>query len=187
MKESSDFSFEEYLKIAKSFHGYLAPELIVGCFMVKLALENFYDSEPYYVICETPHYLPDAVQILTHCTIGNGMMKIVDLGRIAMTFYNGKNGEGIRVFIDSTKLLNWPEILNWYTGKRNKANIPEPLLQELLDAGPSILGLHPVSLKKEYRSEHSRDVFSICPSCGEAYPAIDGTHCRACQGYSPYE
>ncbi|MCX7816312.1 MAG: formylmethanofuran dehydrogenase subunit E family protein [Syntrophales bacterium] len=187
MKELNGFSFEEYLKIVRSFHGHLTPELILGCFMVRLALENFYGSEPYYVICETPYYLPDAIQILTHCTIGNGMMKIIDLGRLAVTFYDRKKGEGIRVFIDTSKISNWPEIYNWYTGKREKIKIPESLIQELVTAGASILGLHPVSLKKEYRTEHFSDIFSICPSCREAYPAKDGAQCRACQGNSPYE
>ncbi len=66
------------------------------------------------MICETAKCLPDAVQLLTPCSIGNQWLKIIDVGRYALTFYEKKTGIGIRVYLDSGKLNIWPEIKAWY-------------------------------------------------------------------------
>ena len=51
------------------------------------ALKNLPKGEFFDAICETAVCLPDAVQLLTPCTIGNGCMKIFDTGRVAVTLY----------------------------------------------------------------------------------------------------
>jgi hypothetical protein len=38
---------------------------------------------------------PDAVQILTPCTVGNGWMRILNLGRYAVTLNDKFTGEGV--------------------------------------------------------------------------------------------
>jgi len=39
------YSYEEYLHLVKSFHGNLAPGLIIGGFMVDLAMKNLPEGE----------------------------------------------------------------------------------------------------------------------------------------------
>ena len=76
------YSYEEYLHLVKSFHGNLAPGLIIGGFIVDLAMKNLPEGEFFDAVCETPVCLPDAVQILTPCTIGNGWLSIVNFRQI---------------------------------------------------------------------------------------------------------
>jgi len=60
--------------------------------MVDLALKNqFFDA-----VCETQACLPDTLQMLTPCTIGNGWLKIFDFGRYALALYDKYAGQGIR-------------------------------------------------------------------------------------------
>ncbi|MCX5844063.1 MAG: formylmethanofuran dehydrogenase subunit E family protein [Deltaproteobacteria bacterium] len=108
------YSYEEYLHLVKSFHGNLAPGLIIGGFMVDLALKELPEGELFDAMCETPVCLPDAVQILTPCTIGNGWLKIVNFGRFALALYEKNEGQGIRVYMDSARLEPWPEIKSWF-------------------------------------------------------------------------
>ena len=81
------YSYEEYLHLVKSFHGNLAPGLLIGGFMVDLAMKHLPEGEFFDAVCETPVCLPDAVQILTPCTIGNGWLSIVPFGKFAVTLY----------------------------------------------------------------------------------------------------
>ncbi len=46
--------------------------------MVDLALKNLPKGEFFDALCETPACLPDAVQLLTPCTVSNGWLKVVN-------------------------------------------------------------------------------------------------------------
>jgi len=63
------YSYKEYIHLVKSFHGNLAPGLIIGGFMVDLAMKNLPPGEFYDAICETTVCLPDSIQLLTPCTV----------------------------------------------------------------------------------------------------------------------
>ena len=98
------YSFEEFIEKIKAFHGSIAPGIVAGGIMVDIARANLPEGEFFDVICESQHCLPDAVQLLTPCTIGNRWLKIADTSRYSLTFYNKYTGEGIRVFLDAAKL-----------------------------------------------------------------------------------
>jgi formylmethanofuran dehydrogenase subunit E len=181
------YSIEEYLHLIRSFHGSMAPGLIIGGFMVDLAQQNLPKGEFYDALCETRVCLPDAVQILTPCTIGNGWLKIFDTGRFALTMYEKSSGEGVRVYMDTEKLKAWPQIDSWYfkrVPKREQDS--EALLNEIRKAATSILSLQHVFVKPELLEKKRLGPTAVCPSCGEAYPLRDGESCLACQGRSPY-
>jgi len=181
------YTYEEYLHLVKSFHGSLAPGLIIGGFIVDLALKHLPEGEFFDAICETPVCLPDAVQILTPCTIGNGWMKIFDTGRCAVTLYEKESGEGVRVYLDAQKLKPWPEFNAWYFKLKPKREQDfEKLMTQIKEAGASVLSLQRVRVRPEYIVKRRLGPTAVCPSCGEAYPLRDGSACLACQGRSPY-
>ena len=91
-------SFDEFLHLVQSFHGHPAPGVIIGGIMVEVARRQLPVEVLFDAICETRNCLPDAIQMLTPCTIGNGWLKVVNVGRFALTLYDKYQGEGARVF-----------------------------------------------------------------------------------------
>jgi len=182
------YSYEEYLHLVESFHGSLAPGLIIGGFMVDLALKHLPDGEFFDAVCETPACLPDAVQILTPCTIGNGWLTVLNLGRFAMTLFEKYGGAGVRVYIDTKKLETWPEVRDWYLKRKKKQDQnAERLMAQIKEAGHGLLSLQQVRVEPEKIKRKSKGPIGICPRCGEAYPLKDGESCRNCQGETPYK
>lgn len=181
------YSFEEYLNMVKSFHGSLAPGLVIGGFMVDLAGKNLPEGEFFDAICETPACLPDAVQILTPCTFGNGWLSVVNFGRFAITLYEKYSGKGVRVFLDTEKLNRWPEIRDWYFKKKKKSEQNKDLLMaQITEAGYGLFSIQSVQVDPEKVRRKKKGPTGICPVCHEAYPVNDGDKCRNCQGDSPY-
>jgi formylmethanofuran dehydrogenase subunit E len=181
------YSYEEYLHLVKSFHGNLAPGLIIGGFIIDLAMKNLPEGEFFDAIAETPVCLPDAVQILTPCTIGNGWLSIVNFGRFAVTLYEKYSGNGVRVYLDTEKLNDWPEIRDWYLKKKKKnEQNPEVLLAQIKEAGHKLLSVQRVQVAPEKVRREKLGPVGICLACGEAYPSKDGDRCRNCQGETPY-
>ena len=181
------YSYDEYVHLVKSFHGSLAPGLVIGGFIVDLALKNLPEGEFFDALCETSVCLPDAVQLLTPCTIGNGWLKIFDTGRFAVTLYEKESGKGVRVYLDTEKLKAWPEFNAWYFKlKTKKEQDFELLMAQIKDAGASTLSMQQVQVKPELTVKRRLGPTAVCPSCGEAYPLRDGGACLACQGRSPY-
>jgi formylmethanofuran dehydrogenase subunit E len=181
------FDIEAYLRLAESFHGYMAPGVIIGGFMVNLALCRLPEGTLFNAICETPLCLPDAIQLLTNCTVGNNRLKILNFGRFALAFYDKDKGDGYRVCLDSKKVDQWSEIRTWFFKLKPK---PEQnmylLLAQIKEAGITLCGTHPIRVRPELLKKEKRGEISICPCCQEAYPARDGKVCRGCQGDSPY-
>ena len=186
-KEIGPYAFDEYIKTVESFHGHTAPGLLIGGFMVDLALKNLPKGEFFDAVCETRMCLPDAIQILTPCTIGNGWLKIFDFGRYALTLYEKYGGQGTRVFLDTKKVRKWSEISGWFFKLKPKSEQDfNRLIQEIRDAGSLICGMQQVQIKPMIMKVRHRTGFAICPICDESYPVDDGGICRACIGESPY-
>jgi formylmethanofuran dehydrogenase subunit E len=155
--------------------------------MVDLALRHLSAGILFDAICETGACLPDAVQLLTPCTIGNGWLKIVNLGRFAVNLYDKYRGEGVRVWLDPAKTAAWPEIHNWYLKLKPKAEQDkELLLAQIKAAGPQVLSWQAVQMRPHFLKRRPRGRMVVCPLCREAYPAQDGGICRGCQGEVPY-
>ncbi len=180
-------SFDEFVSIVKSFHGFPAPGVLIGGRMVDLALKNLPDGEFFDAVCETPKCLPDAIQLLTPCTIGNGWLKVLNFGRYALTLYEKFGGAGVRVFIDSKKLEDWPMIKTWFFKlKPKKEQDPQLLRDQIREAEYSIFNFYNVRMQPQFIKEKAKRAFTVCPLCREAYPRDDGGICRACQGEFPY-
>ena len=181
------YTYEEYVHLVKSFHGSLAPGLLIGGFMVDLAMKNLPEGELFDAICETQVCLPDAVQLLTPCTIGNGWLKVFDFGLFALALYNKETGEGVRVYLDLKKLERWPEAKSWFFKfKPKKEQDSVLLISQLKEAGHDLLSFRPVRVEPKSLQRQKKGSIGICPACNEAYPVIHGDSCRSCQGESPY-
>ena len=187
MNKRSAFDLEKYLNLVQSFHGYVAPGVILGGFMVNYAKSNIPEGVLFKAICETPACLPDAIQLLTPCTIGNGRLKIFNLGRYALTLYDKEKGKGVRVFLLPQKINEKSEIRNWFFKVKPKVEQNIGLLiAQIKEAGETLCGIHPIHVQPELFKKEKRGKIVICPGCQEAYPAEDGEVCRGCQGESPY-
>jgi formylmethanofuran dehydrogenase subunit E len=140
----------------------------------------------YNVICETAKCLPDAVQLLTPCSIGNRRLKIIDAGRYALTFYDKRTGQGVRIYMDHRRAESWPEVRDWYLKLKPKHMQDEQLLfAQIREAGVALFGSEAVVVDLKSASPVKKDSNSsiaICPSCNEAYRAADGAVCPACRG-----
>ena len=102
-------------------------------------------------IVETRHCLPDAVQLLTPCTCGNGWMKVLDWDKFALSLYDKKSLSGYRVSVDLERLPAFPNIYNWYMRLVNKKDLPLSILnQYILAAGRKILSAAPVQITRYY-------------------------------------
>ena len=182
-----EYSFAGFKDMAAGFHGYPAPGILIGGYMVEAAKSRLPAGTLFEALVETPKCLPDAVQLLTLCSTGNNWMKVINLGRYALTLYDKYTGQGCRVSLDLVKLKDWPEIRSWFLKLTPK---PEQdtarLFAEIEQAGDRYLhlrdvGIHPDLLGKQHMGE-----ISVCPVCAEAYPRKDGALCRGCQGETPY-
>ncbi len=188
-KEIAGHTFEEYKEMVRQFHGNEAPGILIGGFMVALAIQNMPADVLFDAIAETRSCLPDAIQLLTPCTIGNGWLKIVPFGRFALTLYDksGKSHEGVRVFVDTEKVKKWPEIYQWFFKKKSKEKQDTRLLiDQIRQAGVRILGIEKISVDSQFAVKQHKGKIAVCPQCGEAYPEADGEICLACQGNIVY-
>ena len=127
------------------------------------------------------------MQLLTPCTIGNGWLKVINLGRFAVILYDKYEGEGVRVWLDPAKVADWSEINNWYLKLKSKTEQDKGLLlAQIKEAGTDLLSWRTVKIRPPLLTRKRRGRIVLCPLCREAYPAQDGGICRACQGEVPY-
>ena len=164
------YTFGEFVERVKSFHGFEAPGVIIGGFMVDLAYRHLPREGLFNALCETAKCLPDSLQLLT-----------------AFTLYDKETGEGVRVFIDPAKLEAWPEIKAWFLKLKTKEQQDfGRLIDEARRAGALICGIEHVRVPEGLREKKHRGQIAVCPRCKEAYPLADGTVCLACQGGGIY-
>ena len=178
---------EEIIREIKRFHGFIAPGLLIGAFMVDLARKHIGKNIEADAIVETCHCLPDAVQLFTPCTIGNGWLKILDLGKFAITLHDRHTHEGVRVWLDLNKTKSHTNIYNWFMGRVSKKDLPADILvNAIFRAGSDILSYREVSVTR-FADRSKKENTRICPSCHEAYTSAQGDLCLACQGQGYYE
>ncbi len=180
-------TFDEFVDEVRRFHSYPAPGVILGGFMVEKAKAHMPEGVLYNAIAETFSCLPDAIQLLTPCTIGNGWLKIIHLGHFALSLYEKNTGEGVRIGLDYNRLARYKEIKSWFFKLKPKSEQNEDtLMEEIRTAGPWILRTSEVSVDANSLVLSKKKGIILCPSCGEAYPVEYGPACMGCQGKGPY-
>jgi formylmethanofuran dehydrogenase subunit E len=183
MNSIGKYTVDQYIDALVKFHGNFAPGLLIGGFMVDAAMRRMTGYEFFDAICESGACLPDAIQMLTPCTVGNGWLKIINTGRFAITLYEKKSGNGVRVSMDASRLDRFPEIKNWFmrlTSRQEQDK--EALQQEIRTAGCDIFAIKEVTVSPKLLGKHHKTSVLICESCGEAYPDNGSGKCQACMG-----
>lgn len=180
-------STDDFLEAIEKFHGWKAPGLVIGGFMVDLAQELIGPGVEADAFVETCHCLPDAIQLFTPCTYGNGWMKVLDWDKFALSLYDKRRLDGFRVWLDLGKTRSFPNIYNWYMRLVPKKSLPlELLLDDIIVAGRSMLSSSPVRVTQLYGNKKKGEI-AVCSGCGEAYPTQQGGRCLACQGKGYYD
>lgn len=89
------------------FHGHECPGLAIGYKVSEAVKEkmglSFSKDEEVVCVAENDACCVDAVQVLTGCSIGKGNLLYKDSGKMAFTFFNRKNGEGLRIVLKPRK------------------------------------------------------------------------------------
>ncbi len=121
---------------------------------------------------------------LSHRTTGNGRLKVLPIGRFALTMNKASDNptaDGVRVFVDQDKIKQFPLIDIWFSNSPefNKHTMGNDLQEQIFSAGRKILSCErvrvPVTFKEQWKPV-------TCPSCKETVPdymVVEGK-CAAC-------
>ena len=107
-------NYEDFVVRMEEFHGYRSPGILIGALMIEDALKEVGTTPYLNVVTETVVCLPDAVQLLTPCTIGNGFLQVLDWGKFALTAYDRLTLVGIRAWLNYDALVTFPLIHSWF-------------------------------------------------------------------------
>ena len=195
----NDVEFKKYVDKVYDLHVKIAPAIPLAIEMVFLAQEKLGDVKLKTVaIAETRACLPDAIQVLTDCTVGNGYLTILDnIGRFALTLFDRSDGRGIRVYVDLNKIdeKTMPETYKFFRRKRDtKVNDDmkvrrasnKLVIDEFYKNGRrAYLSWEKVTVKNTAKPPIS-PVY-ICKKCGESFhSSLKSDICTVCSGENTY-
>ncbi|MBW2067072.1 MAG: formylmethanofuran dehydrogenase subunit E family protein [Deltaproteobacteria bacterium] len=178
----------DFIVQMEEFHGYRSPGLLLGGMMIDKVLEDLGQTPYLNIVTETVVCLPDAVQMLTPCTIGNGFLQVLDWGKFALTGYDRKSLVGVRAWIKQEVLQEYPHIHGWFERSKRGEGKPrfEDVAGEIIESGSRIIACKGVRLKKALK-EGEHILTGSCSSCGESYALRLGSVCPACSGHGYYD
>jgi formylmethanofuran dehydrogenase subunit E len=180
-------TYEDYVIAMEEFHGGRSPGMLVGGLMIDLALRELGPTPYLNMVTETRLCVPDAVQITTPCTMGNGYLQVLDWGIFGVTAYDRMELIGVRVGLAYDCMKQYPLINSWFDRAARVGEMPafNDLAVEVMAAGDTLLTSRKVTVKKALK-ESKRFTTGFCPDCGDSYPLNHGPKCPACQGQAYY-
>lgn len=176
-------SADEFLLAAEGFHGHVSPGVVMGGHLADAAWSSLGDVPFLNAVVESVVCLPDAVQLLTPCTLGNGFLQVLDWGRFALTLYDRRSLAGVRARFLAERVERFPLIAAWYLRNSGGPVDKEPVVAELLAHGRELVEVAEVRMRRSLKDE-TRYPTGPCPQCGEMYPLRWGPVCLACQGHA---
>jgi formylmethanofuran dehydrogenase subunit E len=184
---------KDYLTRVVKFHDSAAPGVLIGSFMVDYALDllGVAPGEKIFAVCETHKCAPDALQVIANITTGNNRLRIIPIGKFAMTVNAATanpTAESVRVYIDLKKLKRFPIIDLWYANSPmyNQSTMDIPLQEEIFRAGRDILSYERVRVKVTPKRKWKS---VTCPCCGDTIPdyLFENDRCGGCGSMRYYE
>lgn len=183
----------EFMDKSVNYHGFPAPGVILGAYMIDLALEKLGAAadDKLFAIAETKKCVSDSIGIITGCTSGSSKFLLFESGRISIAL-GRDDGSGIakciRAFVVANKAAEYPALKAWYfndKGSDPKNDLPA-LLDDILTAGRSILSWEHVEVNIPPKDSDWEP--ALCKKCGEMVPdrLISDGMCRACGEGSLY-
>jgi formylmethanofuran dehydrogenase subunit E len=175
------------------FHMGTAAGLLIGIYMVDhaLSLLGAKPGEKLYAVCETSKCAPDPLQVILHCTPGNHRLRVINIGRFAMTVNRPSDedyAEGVRVRVDPAKLEDTPVLKAWFanTPDFDGMTMKKKLVEEILDIGTGMLSWEKVRILVSHKKKWKT---VICTSCGEPVPdnMVENGLCPGCGSQKYYE
>lgn len=183
----------ETIERCSEFHTYPAPGLLIGVFMVERALAELGASpdEKLFAVVETKKCLPDAIQVIAHCTIGNNRLRVLHAGRFAITMNRPSlesGAEAVRVSLDEERMKALPAFYAWFMHDLsfNKRTMTGQLMDEVLKGTRDCLQVERVRVRVTQRTGWDA---GRCSCCGELVPdtlLVDGT-CALCRDEPYYD
>lgn len=94
-------TFEEDIEIGREYHGHLCAGMVLGVRMARYLCTEMGMDDPrgdrdLTVFVEMARCPTDAVYVVTGITVGRRRVKLVDLGKFAMTFVDPRTGRALR-------------------------------------------------------------------------------------------
>jgi formylmethanofuran dehydrogenase subunit E len=153
------------------FHGFLTSGALIGIQMLNIAIRelDIKEDERIFVTCETQNCMPDPFQILAGSTIGNGGLKLRDLGKMAVTINKQApegihSVEGIRIILDPEKTKAYPKLHAWFLNTEKLRH--EEVVPVLLTAGEKVYSWTFVDIEVPVRKKKR---VKGCKNCGEMF------------------
>jgi len=102
---------ESIVREAVAFHGHLGPFLVVGLRMGLIGLRELktsgsdFDLQAIAILKQTTPFscAIDGIQVTTHCTVGNGKLKLKDKPGIISAVFKANNERQVTVTLKPTK------------------------------------------------------------------------------------
>ena len=143
-----------------AFHGHSCPGLAIGMRAAEIALQEMAGAGPADLVCvsETDMCGVDAIQFLTGCTFGKGLMERTQYGKWALTLVDRATGKAVRVSVR-------PEVM--------QASFASPFVQQRKQGtAPSAIPVE-VSrpLVEKQLARPNEDLFVISPVFDYPLPA----------------
>jgi formylmethanofuran dehydrogenase subunit E len=92
-------ALQDYVIEMEAFHGGRSPGMLVGAVLLDAAMARMKNTRELGVVAETINCLPDAVQLLTPCTVGNGWLRIFNRSKFAITQKPLSSTAGLQMII----------------------------------------------------------------------------------------
>jgi formylmethanofuran dehydrogenase subunit E len=192
-RHGTEERIRQYVRQTVSFHGWTAPGLLIGVFMVDLALEKLgaTSNDKLYAVAETSKCAPDALQVVTHATVGNHRLRIIESGRFSITLNrpsSEKEAVGLRVYVDAAKIKSYPILSQWFTNDPafKRVTDKDRIYDDILRGGRRILSWESVRVKVPLKGQWES---VTCPVCSEVVPdyLLKDGKCVTCSGTSYYK
>jgi formylmethanofuran dehydrogenase subunit E len=167
--------------------------MILGIRIAMAGLQHLAIPDPgvrrheFIIAVETDRCLPDAIELVTGCRLGNRTLKFHDMGKMAAVFMDLQNDRAVRVAgrenVNQRALEYFPNIDEEEARRRTYMRLPE---NELLDVQMVNMTI-PEADRPGYHAARVQ-----CAACGEGISfsretVRDGrVLCRSCAGHSYY-